>query len=125
MQQLGNLMYLSLRHIERGTFTVPWAQSPDSGDWEFVRQRRERASVQKVAGKFHYRRRAARPGLRNSCMVKDNAQDAGKPKGTSTLSPHPGHREAEQAGPARPASRAPARPGSPGFPLPRPLVRMW
>lgn len=90
-----------------------------------MRRRRERTNVQKVAGKFHYRRRAALLCLRKIWTVYDNAQGAGKPQGARSLGPPPGRWAAEQArrGEARESSACEA--SAARVPAPRPIPRMW
>lgn len=68
--------------------------------------------MQKVAGKFPYRRRAARPGFRNVSTTYDRAQDAGEPREASALGRRTverGWRGARLQGQRRPGAPAAAR----------------
>lgn len=66
-----------------------------------MRRRRKHTSVQKVAGKFDSRRRAARPGLRHVSAICHPAQGAGEPEAAM-----PSARTAERRRPGSEAGKA-------------------
>lgn len=81
-----------------------------------MRRRRERTNVQKVAGKFHYRRRAALLCLRIFGRSTTMPRALGSPKGRIPSAPRRDAGQRSRPGEGRRASPAPARPASPGDP---------
>lgn len=89
-----------------------------------MRRRRKHTSVQKVAGKFDSRRRAARPRLRNVSAICHQAQGAGEPEeampsARTEKRRRPGERG--WRGGRRPGQR---RPGSPAAPQRADVVKL-